>query len=258
MIRIHGQAKGVLAGWLFAMCVIAASVPSHAQVWEPKSTLFQVSTLTGLEHGVFSPVTTVGELRQHGNVGVGAFEAMDGELILVDGEAFKSRYDGKVVRADDKSPITYSAVAFLNADRTESLQNVASYAQLQQSIEQLLPNPNIFYVFKIQGTFNYLKVRSTAKQQKPYPGLAEVVKNQSVFEFTNIQGTLVGVRCPAYLQGVYAPGFHLHFISDDRQKGGHLLEVNLADGTGQIGFLTQMHLMVPDNDTTRTVDLAVK
>ena len=86
----------------------------------------------------------------------------------------------------------------------------------------------------------------------------DVVRNQSVFEFANVKGTLVGVRCPPYLQGIYAPGFHLHFISDDRQKGGHLLEVNLADATGHIGYLTQMHLMLPDNEKTRTVNLAVK
>jgi acetolactate decarboxylase len=258
MLFFHRRTKGTITWWVCAIFLLAASVPGYAQVLEGKDTLFQVSTVTGLEHGIFYPVTTVGELKQHGNVGVGAFEGMDGELILIDGQPFNAMYDGEVVPVDDKTPITYSAVAFLNANRTVPLQNVASYEQLQQSIEKLLPNRNIFYVFKIYGAFNYLKVRSTAKQEKPYPGIAQVVKNQSVFEFTNVKGTLVGVRCPAYLQGVYAPGFHLHFISDDLQKGGHLIEVNLAEGTGEIGYLTQMHLLLPDNDRTRAVDLAVK
>lgn len=258
MLLIHRRRKGTVAGWLCAIVLLAAGVPGYAQVLEAKDILFQVSTVTGLEHGIFYPVMTVGELKQHGNVGVGAFEAMDGELILIDGESFNATYDGKVVPVEDQTPITYSAVAFFNANRNVPLQNVASYELLRQSIEKLLPNRNIFYVFKIYGTFNYLKVRSTAKQEKPYPGVAVVVKNQSVFEFTNVKGTLLGFRCPAYIQGIYAPGFHLHFISDDRQKGGHLLELNLTDGTGQIGYLTQMHLKLPDNDRTRTVDLAVK
>ena len=183
---------------------------------------------------------------------------MDGELLIIDGYAYNAMYDGKVVPVEDNSPIVYGAAAFLNADRTESLQNVSSYEKLQQSLEKLLPNRNIFYVFKIQATFNYVKVRSTAKQEKPYPGLWVVVKNQSTFEFKNIKGTLIGFRCPAYMQGIYAPGFHLHFISEDRQKGGHVLEANVANLTAQIGYLTQMHLLLPDNDASRAMDISTK
>ncbi len=258
MLFIHRGTKGTIASWFCVFFLFAAAVPGYAQVSEATDTLFQVSTVTGLEHGIFYPVVTVGEVKKHGNVGIGAFEAMDGELILIDGDSFNAMYDGKVIPVNDQTPITYSAVAFFKANRTIPLQNVASYELLRQNIEKLLPNRNIFYVFKIYGTFSYLKVRSTAKQEKPYPGVAVVVKNQSVFEFTNVKGMLVGFRCPAYIQGIYAPGFHLHFISDDRQMGGHLLEANLAEGTGQIGYLTQMHLLLPDNDRTRTVDLAVK
>ncbi len=258
MFSNHRWIKGFFAACLLAFFVCAASVPGYAQVSEPKGTLFQVSTLTGLERGLFYPVTTVGQMRQNGNIGVGAFEGMDGELLIIDGQAYNAMYSGKVVPVEDNSPIGYGAVAVLTANRTESMQNVPSYNQLQKSLEQLLPNKNIFYVFKIQATFNYLKVRSTAKQEKPYPGLAVVVKNQSTFEFNNIKGTLIGFRCPAYIQGVYAPGFHLHFISEDRQKGGHVLEANVADLTAQIGYLTQMHLLLPDNEATRTMDMSAK
>jgi len=250
--------KGIMAAWVFLTFAWAASMPGYAQVSEPKGTMFQVSTVTGLERGLFYPVTTVGQMKQHGNIGVGAFEGMDGELLIVDGQAYNAMYSGKVVSVEDNTPIVYGAAAFLNADRTGSLQNIASYEQLQQSLEKLLPNPNLFYVFKIQATFNYLKVRSTPKQEKPYIGLAVVVKNQSIFEFKNIKGTLLGFRCPAYIQGIYAPGFHLHFISEDHQKGGHVLEANLAEVTAQIGYLTQMHLLLPDNEAARTMDMSTK
>jgi acetolactate decarboxylase len=258
MFSNHRWIKGFFAACLLAFFVCAASVPCYSQVSQPKGTLFQVSTVTGLERGLFYPVTTVGQMKQHGNIGVGAFEGMDGELLIIDGQAYNAMYDGKVVPVEDNSPIVYGAVAFLNADRTASMQNVASYEQLQQNLEKLVPNQNIFYVFKIQATFNYLKVRSTAKQERPYPGLAVVVKNQSTFEFNNIKGTLLGFRCPAYIQGIYAPGFHLHFISEDHRKGGHVLEANLAEVTAQIGYLTQMHLLLPDNDATRTMDMSTK
>ncbi|MDR3560597.1 MAG: acetolactate decarboxylase [Negativicutes bacterium] len=241
------------------LLILAIGVPAFASVQEPQDTLFQVSTLTGLEHGVFYPTTTVGDLKQRGDTGVGAFEGMDGELVLIGGKVFNAMYDGKVVAVvDDKTPITYGAAAFMNPNEKSALQNIASYQALQQKLDTLLPNPNIFYVFKIHGTFSYLKVRSTAKQELPYPGLDSVIKNQSVFEFSNITGTLVGVRCPAYIKGVYAPGYHLHFISDDLQKGGHVLDLFVADAEAQIGNLTNLHLLLPNGPGAKAIDLSIK
>lgn len=241
------------------LLILAISAPVFAAgVQEPVDTMFQVSTLTGLEHGVFFPTTTVGDLRKHGDTGVGAFEAMDGELILIGGKVYSVTYGGKVVAVDDKTPVTYGAAAFINPDEKYSLQNVSGYEVLQQKLDTVLPNPNIFYVFKIHGTFSHLKVRSTAKQELPYPGLDTVIKNQSVFEYTNITGTLVGVRCPAYIKGVYAPGYHLHFISDDLQKGGHVLDVSVADANAQIGNLTNLHLLLPNSPGAKAIDLSIK
>ena len=257
MSRIHLRSNNLLAGLLLAVFLVALSVPAYAQVWDAKETVFQVSTLSELEHGIFYPVTTVGELKKHGNIGVGAFEAMDGELILLDGKAYNAMYSGKVVPVDDKAPITYSAVSYMNANRTMSLQNITSYADLQKTLEKELPNINNYYAFRIDGTFSYMKVRSTAKQELPYPPLSVVTANQSVFELTNVKGTLVGFRLPTYIKGVYAPGFHLHFITDDRQAGGHLLELNFTAANVQIGYLTQMHIMLPDNEALKTVDLSV-
>ncbi len=254
----HRWTKGLLGACLFLIFLYMASMPGYAQVSGPKGTMLQISTVTGLVRGLFYPVTTVGWMRQNGNIGVGAFEGMDGELLILDGTAYNAMYSGKVVAVEDNSPIVYGAVAQLSADRTESLQNIASFVQLQKNLDQFLPNKNIFYVFKVQARFNYLKVRSTPKQQPPYTGLADVVKNQSIFEFKDIKGTLIGFHCPAYIQGVYAPGFHLHFISDDRQKGGHVLEANVAELTAQIGYLTQMYLVLPDNEATRKMDMSAK
>jgi acetolactate decarboxylase len=258
MYSVHRWTKGLLAACLLAILVCVATIPGYGQVSGPKGTMVQVSTLTGLARGLFYPVTTVGWMKQNGNIGLGAFEGMDGELLIFDGKAYNAMYSGKVVAVEDNSPIVYGAIAQLSVDQTESLQNIASYTQLQKSLEQFLPNKNIFYVFKVQATFNYLKVRSTPKQQPPYTGLANVIKNQSIFEFKDIKGTLIGFWCPAYIQGVYAPGFHLHFISEDRQKGGHVLEANVADLTAQIGYLTQMYLVLPDNEATRKKDLSAK
>ena len=58
----------------------------------------------------------------------------------------------------------------------------------------------------------------------------EVTKNQSVFEYKNLSGTLIGFRFPGYANGINVTGYHFHFISDDRNFGGHLLDCILYEG----------------------------
>lgn len=62
----------------------------------------------------------------------------------------------------------------------------------------------------------------------PPPSVASA---QVVFEFTQQQGRLVGFWCPPFVGShLNVPGFHFHFLSADKQRGGHLLEVQVQQG----------------------------
>jgi acetolactate decarboxylase len=108
-------------------------------------------------------------------------------------------------------------------------------------------SPNMFYAWKISGTFSYMKTRSVPKQAEPYPSLAEATANQKVFEFHDVQGTLVGVWCPEYVQGVNVAGYHLHFLTADAQAGGHVLECALQEGTAAADVTTEFVMLLPQN-----------
>ena len=41
---------------------------------------------------------------------------------------------------------------------------------------------------------------------------------------------MLGFRFPAYAEGIEVAGYHLHFISDDRARGGHVLDSRAAAG----------------------------
>jgi acetolactate decarboxylase len=75
-----------------------------------------------------------------------------------------------------------------------------------------------------------MKVRSVPAQQEPFPVLSEAVKNQSVYTFSGTTGTIVGFYTPVFFKGVNVPGFHLHYLSDDRTAGGHILDFTLPVG----------------------------
>jgi acetolactate decarboxylase len=92
-----------------------------------------------------------------------------------------------------------------------------------------------------------MRTRSVPGQRKPYPPLQEVTKNQPEFAMRDIAGSIVGFRCPAYVKGINVPGYHLHFISEDRTRGGHILSFKMASGQCEVDVLHQYSLSLPTN-----------
>src|SRR5258705_6221980 len=66
-----------------------------------RHTLYQVSTSTALVEGIYQGAVRIGTLREHGDLGLGTFENLDGEMAVVDGHFFQVRGDGSVRECDD-------------------------------------------------------------------------------------------------------------------------------------------------------------
>ena len=56
---------------------------------------------------------------------------------------------------------------------------------------------------------------------------------------------MVGFYCPPYIHGLNVPGYHLHFVTEDRKQGGHLLECSLQEGTVQMDPIREFHMLLP-------------
>jgi acetolactate decarboxylase len=115
---------------------------------------------------------------------------------------------------------------------------------LQAYLDAKLPTANIFYAFIIKGKFSYMKTRSVPAQQKPFPPLVEVTQKQPVFEFNGVEGTLVGFRCPAYVNGINLPGYHLHFLNTTKDAGGHVLEFKIIQAEAQVDYISEFKLIL--------------
>ena len=84
---------------------------------------------------------------------------------------------------------------------------------------------NSMHVVRIDGTFSKIDARSEAPYRSHHISLKNMLeKTQKAFVFENISGSLVGVYFPDYMDGINMPGWHLHFLSDDKTKGGHVFD----------------------------------
>jgi acetolactate decarboxylase len=196
---------------------------------ENRETLLQLAPYSALSAGQFGGFVTVGWLKQKGDVGIGTFDGLDGEMVVIDGNVYQVKVTGVVEAAPDSYTVPFADVTPFDEDIVQDLGSVPNVAALHAALDKLIVRKDSFYAIRVDGVFQHVTLRSVPKQTQPYPELAEALKGQAVFEYENITGTAVGFWSPEYVGGVSWPGYHLHFISADRSMGGHLLEAALAN-----------------------------
>jgi len=217
--------------------------------------IFQSSTASALLEGVYDGSMTYAELRRHGDFGLGTFNALDGEMIAFDGGFYQVKSDGIVYPVADDEQTPFATVLFFQPTLRRTLSGPLDYEHLQALVDGLMEGPNLFYAIRVDGHFATVKARSVPRQEKPYPPLAEVARTQPVFRLADVRGTLVGFRFPDFARGLNVPGFHLHFLTEDRTAGGHVLDVVLVRGELAIDSSARFHLELPTDPAFLHADL---
>ncbi len=214
-----------LISFCFALIILLASMaPASA---ETGNTLFQLSTMSALKAGVYEGAMTIEDLGKHGDFGLGTFEALDGEMVVMNGRFYQVKPDGRAetVMATQTSP--FAQLTFFEPETTMTLDNVANMQALLDGIQAGLPSANYPYAIKITGEFSVVKCRSVPAQTAPYQPLEEVLtKQQKIFSFEKSAGVMIGFFGPESLQGIGVPGFHFHYLTADSEGGGHVLDVS--------------------------------
>lgn len=220
-----------------------------------REVLYQTSTIDALMYGLYDGEVSVEELLAHGDTGLGTFNALDGEMLVLGGECFKITSDGMAHRVPAQEKTPFAAVTFFDTDLELPVPAGTGLQALTELIDAALPSPNLIYAVRVDGEFQRVRTRSVPRQTRPYPKLTEVVATQPTFELQNLSGTLVGFRCPYYVKGVNVPGYHLHFIDGSRTRGGHVLDVVVRQATVRVDTTAAMALYLPTSPEFEQAEL---
>jgi acetolactate decarboxylase len=211
----------------------------------PHHTLFQTSTIDALLEGEYDGDVSFAELEDRGDFGLGTLEALDGEMIALDGGFYQVKSDGRAYTIDRRTKTPFAVVTFFEPNLFKTLATPLDFATFCTGLDRLIGGEASCYAVRVDGHFEYVKTRSVPRQKKPYPPLAEVVERQPTFELRDVRGSLVGFRFPHYAQGLNVAGYHFHFITADRSAGGHVLEFRLARGELAIDSEADLRLELP-------------
>jgi acetolactate decarboxylase len=209
-------------------------------------TLFQTSTIDALLSGNYEGDVSFAELKAYGDFGLGTFDALDGEMIGLDGAFYQVKADGRAYEVDKHMKTPFAVVTFFEPREIQNLAAPMNYAALRAHLDGIVAaDATKCHAVRVDGHFRYVKTRSVPRQHKPYPPLVEAVKHQPTFEFYDVRGSLVGFRFPDYVGGLNVSGYHFHFITDDRSAGGHLLECEMHRGELRVDHESDLNLELP-------------
>jgi acetolactate decarboxylase len=233
--------------------IVTAALAEH--LGTPVHTLFQISTSGALVAGVYARAVSVKTILDHGDFGLGTFADLEGEMVVADGRVYRIQGSGRVSEELSDAGVPFAVVTRFAPKIDMEVGPFANLAALQAQCDSFRTSGNIFYAFRLDGSFSCMRTRAV---NPPRNGarLVEAAKSQSEFQFDNIDGTLVGLWSPGFSSGFSIPGYHFHFISKDRQHGGHLLDGAAATLRLRMEALTDFHLALPETESFLKADFS--
>jgi len=97
-----------LAVWL---CLLVSGCVTPA-----RDTVFQASTIDALLAGVYEGDISCRRLLKHGDFGIGTFDGLDGEMVLLDGNMYQIKADGKVYEPNLSVKTPFATICQFSTD----------------------------------------------------------------------------------------------------------------------------------------------
>ncbi|MBI1293250.1 acetolactate decarboxylase [bacterium] len=209
-----------------------------------RETLAQVSTIDSLMAGNYDGTVRLSRLYNYGDFGLGTLDRLDGELIVLDGQAWQVPVSGEARRVAPAERTPFAALTHFDPETILVIDNTSGISPEQQVLNHL--DPDRFAAIRVHGRFSSLRTRSVPRQETNRPLPAVIADGQKTFDFTDVEGTMVGLYCPAYVKGLNVPGFHFHFITADRTAGGHVLSWTPSSVVVAIDDASTFTMLIPD------------
>lgn len=238
---------------LAALALTAVPVMAEDAASADKDAIFHYSVMEAMRNGVYRGDLTVDRLSKVGDIGLGTFNNLDGELIGVDGTFYRIAPDGKVHEAEPDRKIPFGSFAFFQEDTRSQLTVTGDFDVFQQKLLETLPTRNQLYAIRVTGTFGEIKVGGANKvADSDRTPIAELMKDRPIYTGKEIKGTIVGFYSPPYIGGIDLSPFHLHFLSDDKTVGGHVVGMTLSEARLDVALdsKTGMTIELPRSEDT--------
>ncbi|GGF40319.1 acetolactate decarboxylase [Subtercola lobariae] len=207
----------------------------------------QFSVIHALMAGLYDGVFPAEQVLAKGDFGIGCGEALNGELVFVDGLIYRCTSDGRVSLVDETERVPFAEVVDFVPTLSVRLGDDGPLDReaFESRVSSLMPSANLFYAIRLEAEFDRMLVREPIRQHHPFKPLIEAMKTQAESELGETSGSLIGFWAPGIYQGISVAGFHFHYLDDARAVGGHSLDYTIASGTLTMQAMSSLTLRLP-------------
>ncbi len=218
-----------IVGQIILIITLSIVISCDSGIKIDRDIVYQTGPFENLLAGEYDGFVIYSDLNKYGDFGIGTIDGLDGEGIEFNGEKFTINWEGNALRVSDNILTPFAMKTFFEVDKKQSVVKEFNYPELHIFLDNLISDKNKICAIKISGIFKFMKTRSMAKQHKPYLPLLEAIKEQIIFEFENLTGTMAGFYIPEKFNNLNLAGYHFHFLTDNKNSGGHILELITQD-----------------------------
>ncbi|NCA69204.1 MAG: STAS domain-containing protein [Sphingobacteriia bacterium] len=204
------------------------------------SSVFLCSPINAMDDGIYRQAIPLKTLREHGDFGIGIFDDLDGDLVMLDGRCFQVMSDGQVKEVSQHARTPFACVTDFEPISHDDLEQELDDAAFRDWLLDLLPSPNLYYALRIEGSFAEVVTSSIAKA-RPGEGLDQAQHRVA----SEVRGTLAGFYTPTFLKSLNRPGLQLSFLTEDRRRGGRLVSCRPRQVRARVQFITVVELGLP-------------
>jgi acetolactate decarboxylase len=220
----------------------------------PDKAVHQFSFVDALVVGLYEGAFEARRVIEHGDLGLGCGDALDGELVLLDGRLVVCRADGTISEVAGGDRLPFAEVVRFEPTDHRTIERMGEKG-FESFVESIVPSDNLFYALRVDAEFEWMTVREAARQERPFRGLAEAVRDQRESTHGATRGTMVGFKGPDVFQGLSVADFHLHYLDESGTFGGHVLDFQLASGSVAIEAFSTFTLHLPEVESYLEAEL---
>lgn len=125
--------------------------------------LYQASLMSALLSGVYEGDTTISQLLEHGDFGLGTFNHLDGEMIAFNSDVFQLRSDGSARSAHPQQKTPFAVMTFFNPTHEYTISEPHSRQQIHDIIDETIASQNLFCALRIDGHFDKVDTRTVPR-----------------------------------------------------------------------------------------------
>ncbi|HHF7344469.1 TPA: acetolactate decarboxylase [Legionella feeleii] len=212
-------------------------------------TLFQVGVLCGFLDKVYEGDHSLAQIMEKGNMGIGTFDAVHGELIGSDGQFYRIIEDGiaRPIDPQEKSPFAW--VVDFEETHQFSLKDITSFEHFSAEFDKQAPSLNYIYAYRFECLMDKMECRTESCQPKPFRPLTETMPGVQVnFSYRNVKGLICGFFFPSYMATMNIPGHHMHFLDRTNRKGGHVFDFSFKKAMISVCCIKNFEIALIESD----------